>query len=265
VALVLAGGNALGAFEAGAHQALHDQGLRPDWVVGTSIGAVNGAIIAGNPPERRQEALWEFWSKAAWPMAGGASADDGLVQLVQRLAGQLQTASFGNRAMFVPNPGGMVVPEASALGLYDLSPLRGTLESLIDFDFLNEGSVRLTVVAVDLETGDEVLFDTRADRIGPEHIMASNALIPDFKPVEIGGCLLGDGGLASNLPLDVVRREPEEDRLCIAIELFSSEGNGARPSARLWPGARSSCSPTRADGFWRLMRARTGSGAPFVL
>jgi NTE family protein len=222
MALVLAGGNALGAFEAGAYQALHDAGLRPDWVVGSSIGAVNGAIIAGNPPERRTEALQAFWSKAACP-TGGGYPHDGLVRAMQRLAGQMQTASFGNQAMFVPNFTGLMANQMSAIGLYDLAPLRGTLEKLVDFDLLNTGLVRLTVVAVDLETGEEVLFDTRTDRLGPEHIMASNALIPDFRPVEIEGRLLGDGGLSANLPIDVVRRELDVDRLCVAVELFSSQ------------------------------------------
>jgi NTE family protein len=221
IALVLAGGNALGAFEAGAYQVLHDQGLQPDWVVGTSIGAVNAAIIAGNPPAQRTDALRTFWSQVAWPIGGGG-APDGLAHVMQRLAGQLQAASFGNQAMFVPSLTGLLANEMSAIGLYDLAPLRSTLECLVDFDLLNTGSVRLTVVAVDLETGDEVLFDTRTDRLGPEHIMASNALIPDFKPVEIDGCLLGDGGLSANLPVDVVRREPDANRVCIAVELFSA-------------------------------------------
>ena len=222
LALVLAGGNALGAFEAGAYQTLHDHGLQPDWVVGTSIGAVNGALIAGNPPERRTEALQAFWSKAAWPTAGGAIAPNALVQAMQRFAGQLQTASFGNSVMFVPSFTGMTAHGMGTIGLYDLSPLRSTLEQLVDFDLLNTGAVRLTVVAVDLETGDEVLFDTKTDRLGPEHIMASNALLPDFRPIEIEGYLYGDGGLVSNLPIDVVRREPDADRLCVAIELFSA-------------------------------------------
>jgi NTE family protein len=121
MALVLAGGNALGAFEAGAYQALHDAGLRPDWVVGSSIGAVNGAIIAGNPPERRTEALQAFWSKAACP-TGGEYPHDGLVRAMQRLAGQMQTASFGNQAMFVPNFTGLMANQMSAIGLYDLAP-----------------------------------------------------------------------------------------------------------------------------------------------
>jgi len=155
LALVLAGGNALGAFEAGAYQTLHDHGLQPDWVVGTSIGAVNGAIIAGNPPERRTEALQAFWAKAAWPTPGGGIAPNGLVQAMQRFAGQLQTASFGNSVMFVPSFLGIAANGAGTVGLYDLSPLRSTLEQLVDFDLLNTGAVRLTVVAVDLETGDE--------------------------------------------------------------------------------------------------------------
>jgi len=169
MALVLAGGNALGAFEARAYQALHQQGLRFDWIVGTSIGAVNGAIIAGNPPEHRTDALREFWSQLAWPVPGGGKVPDELIQAMQRFAGQLQTAAFGNRAMFVPSYADMMSTKMTAIGLYDLSPLRSTLERLVDFDLLNAGPARLTVVAVDLETGDQVLFDARTDRLGPEH------------------------------------------------------------------------------------------------
>jgi NTE family protein len=221
MALVLAGGNALGALEAGAYQALHEHGLQPDWIVGSSIRAVNGAIIAGNSPERRTDALQAFWSKVAWP-TGGGNAPDGLARIMQRLIGQWQAASFGNQAMLVPSPTGIMAEQMNAIGLYDLAPLRGTLERLVDFDLLNEGPVRLTVVTVDLETGDEVLFGSRTDRIGPEHIMASNALVPDFKPVGIDGRLLGDGGLSANLPVDVVRREVDANRLCVAVELFSA-------------------------------------------
>ena len=215
-ALVLAGGNALGAFEAGACRMLNEKGVRPEWIVGTSIGAVNGAILAGNPVERRSEALRRFWSDAALPG--------------QRLPGQIQAMLFGSPAVFHPNYRGMISNEPDAVGLYDLSPLQRSLRNHVDFELLNRGDLRLSIVATDLESGEEVLFDSRADRIGPEHIMASCALLPEFRPVEIGGRLLGDGGLVANLPLDVARREPEEGRACIAIDLFDGEG---RPSTTL--------------------------------
>ena len=192
--------------------------------VGTSIGAVNGAIIAGNPINRRNEALRRFWSEAAVPGLGWVGDIVPWGGAAQRLVGQAQAMLFGSPAVFVPNYRSMIANEPRAIGLYDLSPLRRSLEKLVDFDLLNQGGVRLTVVTVDLESGDEVLFDTRTDRVGPEHIMAGGGLVPDFRPVEIGGRLLGDGGLLANLPVDVVRREPEDGRVCIAIDLFDGEG-----------------------------------------
>jgi NTE family protein len=229
-ALVLAGGNALGAFEAGAYRMLSDEGVCPEWIVGSSIGAVNGAIIAGNPVEHRNEALRSFWSDAALPGLGWPGALTPAADAAQRLPGQMQAMLFGTPAVFVPNYRGMIARQPSEIGLYDLSPLRPSLGNHVDFDLLNRGDVRLTVVAIDLESGEEVLFDTRTDRIGPEHIIASCALLPEFRPVEIGRRLLGDGGLVANLPLDVVRREPDEGRVCIAIDLFDGEG---RPPATL--------------------------------
>lgn len=229
-ALVLAGGNALGAFEAGACRVLHDEGVRPHWIVGTSIGAVNGAIIAGNPIERRIEALRRFWSAAALPGLGWSGDMVPWARAAQRLAGQMQALLFGSPAVFMPNYQAMVSNEPCAIGLYDLGRLRRSLAQFVDFDLLNRGGVRLTVVAVDLESGDEVLFDTRTGWIGPEHVVASGALLPEFRPVEIAGRLLGDGGLLSNLPIDIVRREPEHGRVCIAVDLFDGEG---RPFATI--------------------------------
>jgi NTE family protein len=182
---------------------------------------------------------------------------------MQRLAGQLQTASFGNSVMFVPSFTGMAASGTGTIGLYDLLPLRSTLERLVDFDLLNTGAVRLTVVAVDLETGDEVLFDTQTDRLGPEHIMTRNALLPDFRPIDIEGYLYGDGGLVSNLPVDVVRREPDEDRLCVAIELFSAPRQRCTTFAEAVARRQELSFVNQSDGFWRLTRARTGSGTRF--
>ncbi len=131
---------------------------------------------------------------------------------------------FGSPAVFTPNYPGMICNGASAVGFYDLDPLRRTLERLVDFELLNHSPLRFSVVAVDLETGDEVLFDTREGWIGPEHVTASCALIPEFRPLEIEGRLLGDGGLMANLPLNVVLRDPDRNGLCIAVDPFSSQG-----------------------------------------
>ncbi|WP_457324870.1 patatin-like phospholipase family protein, partial [Roseateles sp. P5_E11] len=81
VVLVLQGGGALGAYQVGVYQALHEAGIEPDWVIGTSIGAINAALIAGNPPERRMERLNDFWRH---------------VEQQNRLAGPLDWLGMGN-------------------------------------------------------------------------------------------------------------------------------------------------------------------------
>lgn len=221
VALVLTGGNSLGAFQAGAYQGLHRAGIHPDWIVGSSIGAVNGALIAGNPVEQRIEALRSFWSQASLATVGGWAHGSAASGDLRRLSGQVRAMLLGNPAIFAPNAFGFLAGGARALGIYNLEPLRSSLDRLVDFDRLNRGDVRFSVVATDLETGAEALFDTSRQRIGPDHILASAALIPDFCPIEIEGRLLADGGLVANLPLHVVQRAPGRGGLCVAVDLFN--------------------------------------------
>lgn len=217
-ALVLAGGNALGAYHGGVYEALHEGGLRPDWIIGTSIGA----LIAGNVEGRRLEALQTFWSMAALRTGGRWGSHSAASNEVRRLYGQAVTMLFGRPAVFAPNFAWLLAREPSAIGLYSLAPLQRSLESLIDFEVLNRGEIRFSAVATDLATGDEVLFDTREAWVGPEHIVASCGLIPDFRPIGINGRLFGDGGFTENQPLDVVRREPGRGGLCIAVDLFGA-------------------------------------------
>lgn len=139
-ALVLAGGNALGAFEARACRMLNDEGVCPEWIVGSSIGAVNGAIIAGNPVEARNEALRRFWSDAALPGCAWAGEYAPAGDAAQRLPGQLQAMLFGTPAVFVPNYRGMIARQPSEIGLYDLSPLRRSLGNHVDFDLPGSAS-----------------------------------------------------------------------------------------------------------------------------
>jgi NTE family protein len=221
ITLVLSGGNALGAYHAGAYEALHQRGVRPDRIVAASIGAVNAAIIAGNPPERRVESLRRFWDEAAqdgvgWGLGRRFWGDD--------RARSLMSPMFGSPGVFRPRlPGAlsMLPGMPGDASLYDLGPLRASLERLVDFDRLNRGDTRLTVVAVDMVTGEEVRFDTADTALGPDHVLASSGFPPFFPPVEIDGRLLCDGGVAANLPLDAALREPTaEDRLCIAVDLF---------------------------------------------
>lgn len=216
LALVLGGGNALGAYDAGAYEALAASGREPDWIAGASIGAITGALIAGNPPEARLDRLEAFWRRAVSPdgMAGGA------LRRSAQLASAMQTRLLGRPDLFrmrVP----LLSREPGRLGLYDAGPMRRALLDLVDFDRLNGGAIRFSLVAVDLASGEEVAFDTGRDRIGVDHLMASAALIPDFPAVEVDGRWLVDGGLADNVPVDLVLSEPPEDELlCFAVDPF---------------------------------------------
>jgi NTE family protein len=233
---VLSGGVALGAFEAGAYAALEEAGeALPDWLVGSSIGAVNAAIIAGNPSGRRVERLRRFWESVArdpTPATSfllGPPPADGAWRKAYNEASALQSLLLGRPGLFRPRLAGGGVGAAPAF--YDLSPMRERLPELLDFDRLNNGETRLSVVATDVVSGERVVFDTARSgggaRIGPEHIAASCALLPLFAPVEIGGRLLGDGGMASNTPVDLVLDEPGPaggDVLCFVVELFALRG-----------------------------------------
>ncbi|EIM29335.1 patatin-like phospholipase family protein [Microvirga lotononidis] len=230
--LVLGGGNALGSYLAGAYEPLLRQAIEPQWIVGGSIGAVMGAIIAGNAPEDRLERLRAFWDEAMIHSPGRL----GRGTRIRHTYNELHTITallFGRPGLFGHRFPGMLsmlpwMPDDVAL--YDHAPLRRTLERLIDFDRLNRGAIRLAVVCVDLESGDEVLFDTTRDTLTPEHFLASAAITPIFPPVEIGGRLLCDPGYANNLPLDVPFAEPMgQDFTCIAVELFNLQAS--RPAS----------------------------------
>jgi NTE family protein len=224
VALVLGGGNALGAYHAGAYEVLRERGIQPDWIVGASIGALTAAIIAGNAPEDRLPRLRQFWAEATQHTVRSPT------QLLKPR--QIYNGLHALLALAWPRPSiyrhrlpGLFsalpwVPNDVAL--FDHRPLRRTLERLVDFGRLNGGETRLTVGCVDIETGEEVFFDNRREAIRPEHVLASTAIIPAFPPVEIEGRLLCDAGYTINLPLDpVFASEPERDLLCLAVDLFS--------------------------------------------
>jgi NTE family protein len=228
--LVLQGGGALGAYQAGVYEALAATGAIPSWVAGISIGAINAALIVGNPPERRVERLREFWdmvtSSSAMlipPIAPGVE-----LRSVLNDANATIGAVFGLPGFFVPRfPAApfQVPGTTGALSYYDTGPLRATLEQLVDFDLLNGGSTRLSVGAVDVRTGNFAYFDTADQRLDARHIMASGALPPGFPPVEIDGEWYWDGGLVSNTPLQYVLDQPQADcRLVFQVDLFVAEG-----------------------------------------
>ncbi|MDP4026085.1 patatin-like phospholipase family protein [Methylobacterium sp. NEAU 140] len=225
LALVFGGGNALGAYHAGAFESLDAAGLRPDWVVGASVGAVTAALIAGNPPERRLERLRQFWAEARQETPRAPAADLRSRQVYNGLHVALALAA-GRPSIYrhrLPGLWSALPWVPNDVALYDHAPLGRTLERLVDFDRLNGGETRLTVACVDVETGSDVYFDSGRTRIGPEHVLASAAILPAFPPVEIEGRLLCDAGYTNNLPLDpVLADEPERDRVCIALDLFAS-------------------------------------------
>ena len=226
VVLVFQGGGALGAYQLGIYQAMDESGIQPDWVVGTSIGAINAALIAGNPPERRYQRLLEFWNRitnqalfdvrAAW-----LGRDKTLAHLI--------TFSRGIAGFFLPNPASWLGPLAR-LGVdrasyYLVGPLRETLTSLVDFDLLNAGHPRLTVGAVNACTGTMCYFDSRDQRLSVEHVMSSGALPPAFPAVRIDGEPYWDGGVYSNTPVEVVLDDnPRQSSVIFSVQMWSPIG-----------------------------------------
>lgn len=227
--LALQGGGALGAYQAGAYEALCDAGHVPRWVAGTSIGAINAAIIAGNPPDRRVPRLREFWERVSSRLLGWPLAEDGSFRRVFNETSAVLSAIRGVPGFFDPRmPPAVVMPQGTseAISVYNSDPLRETLNELIDFDLLNSRAVRLSIGAVQVLTGNMKYFDTAKQQVGPEHVMASGALPPGFPPIEIEGEPYWDGGLLSNTPLEYVleRSGPREDMCIYQIDLFSAKG-----------------------------------------
>ena len=226
--LVLQGGGALGAYQAGAYIALGEGGMGVDWVAGISIGAINAAIIAGNPVEDRAPQLRAFWEEVT-----ADAIDLPFLQhsFLRPLGNQLAAAHgmfCGVSGMYSPRIPNLFSPDfwKGPISIYDTSPLRETLLELVDFDYLNERGPRLSVGAVEVESGNFAYFDSKSQVIGPEHIMASGALPPGFPPVEIEGILYWDGGLVSNTPLQYVLEEPGEAPLLVfQIDLFNARGH----------------------------------------
>src|SRR5260221_9558671 len=231
--LVLQGGGALGSYQAGAYQALCHFDFQPEWVAGISIGAINAAIIAGTPPEKRVERLKEFWQMVSSPVPWNpvTKSDRGRVLFNETSAALI--ATFGVPGFFTPRiPPAPLWPPGSpqSQSYYDTAPLHKTLERLVDFDLINDLKCRLSVGAVSVTTGNFRYFDNfefrkQGKKIGPEHIMASGALPPGFPSIEIEGEHFWDGGIASNTPLDyVLDEEVKTDLLIFQVDLFSARG-----------------------------------------
>jgi NTE family protein len=226
IVLVLSGGNALGAFQAGVYEALHNHGLEPDWIVGTSIGAINGALIAGSRPEARIDALRSFWRPhVIGPMDMAHPWLSSGLETSRRSAAAAWTAIAGRAGIFGPLLSALTPWSNDRPSIFETEQLAATLNYAIDFTRLNDGSCRFTATAVDLETGEDAIFDTNAHEIGAHHIRASAALPVLFPPVEIDGSWFVDGGLSANLPLDPVLSDPpSRPTLCIAVDLLPLDG-----------------------------------------
>src|SRR5215470_8009220 len=231
--LLLQGGGALGSYQAGVYQALAEADLHPDWVAGISIGAINSALIAGNPPEKRVERLREFWkavstSPLGLPYFSSLAIPDEATHSLLNQTRALGILLFGAPHFFTPRlppPMPWGVNRANTVSLYDVSPLKATLEHLVDFDLINAGGMRLSVGAVNVLTGNLVYFDTTTQRIAPAHIIASGSLPPGFPATEIDGEYFWDGGVLSNTPLQwVLDSRPRRDTLAFQIDLWSPQG-----------------------------------------
>lgn len=230
--LVLQGGGALGAYQAGVYEAMAAGGHDPTWVAGISIGAVNAALIAGNPPEKRVAALRAFWDRASSRVPFPSPFAEGWGRRLFNEAAAGLVALSGIPGFFTPRltpPWAAIPGSPEAISIYDTAPLRQTLLELVDFDLLNNGPIRFSVGAVNVLTGNFAYFDNRDRLIEPEHIMASGALPPGFPPVMIDGDPYWDGGIVSNTPLQYVLDEREGETgtdplLVFQVDLFSARG-----------------------------------------
>ena len=228
IGLLLQGGGALGAYQAGVYQGMAEAGIEPDWLAGVSIGSVNAALIAGNPPERRLAALQEFWRVVTLrPVWGFLPPGDDLRKL-HNVWSCFMTATLGQPGLFSPNvmsPWLRPRGAPGATGFYDSAPLRETLLRLVDFDRINHGDIRFAVGAVNVGTGNFIYFDNADTRIHVDHIMASGALPPALPMTEVDGELYWDGGIVSNTPLQhLLDHIHSENALVFQVDLFSAQG-----------------------------------------
>jgi NTE family protein len=242
VALVLQGGGALGAYQCGVYEGLHEAGIAPNWFAGISIGAINAAMLAGNAPARRVERLRDFWERIATPAVPLARRTAGWRRQwlsafaavepwrsLANAASALDALAFGQSGFFVPRPPATLwnAHDAATASVYSTAPLRRTLEELVDFDRINHRAApRMAIGAVNVRSGNFVYFDNRTTKIRAEHVMASGALPPGFPAVEIDGEFYWDGGVVSNTPLEyVIDSEPRGDMLALQVDLWSARGD----------------------------------------
>jgi NTE family protein len=274
VALVLQGGGALGAYQGGVYEALAEANIHPDWIAGVSIGAINAAVIAGNPPNSRVDRLREFWtqvtSAASWPAIGllDFARSDHTRDLFNQVSAGVAAACGATGFFSARSVAPWLQPDGTpgATSFYDTKALRQTLERLVDFDRLNAGMTRFSAGAVNVRTGNLVYFDSSTQSIRPEHVMASGALPPGFPAVEIDGEQYWDGGLVSNTPLQwVIDCSARQDTLAFQVDLWSARGqlprNMAEVAARHKEIQFSSRTRASTDQFKRVQRMQRALAA----
>jgi NTE family protein len=269
---LLQGGGALGSYQAGVYQALAEANLHPDWIAGVSIGAINAALIAGNPPEQRVARLREFWEAVTTsplgpfsvPYLASVEINDAFTHALVNQARALWIALLGAPGFFKPRvPSPLLFPflGLEALSHYDVTPLRETIERLVDFERLNASSTRLSVGAVNVRTGYLTYFDNTMQKIRLEHVVASGSLPPGFPATNIDGEYYWDGGIVSNTPLQwVVDSQPRMDTLAFQVDLWSARGELPRTlvevSTRKQEIQHSSRTRAGTDNFKDVQRLR---------
>jgi NTE family protein len=228
VALMLQGGGALGAYQAGVYHALHEAGIEPDFVIGVSIGAINGAIIAGNRPENRVEKLRAFWEKITGRTFSFFEPDGDIYRSIYAAASTMAAYNLGQPGFFKPHaisPFFAARGAKNATSLYDISPLKETLRELVDFDLINRNPVRIALGSANVLTGNISYFDNASVEIGLEHVLAASAVPFTFPMVKIGTDYYWDGGLVSNTPLiQLLRAEDHTNTLAFQVDLYSARG-----------------------------------------
>lgn len=273
IVLLLQGGGALGAYQAGVYQALSEARLQPDWVAGISIGAINAALIAGNAPDQRVARLRAFWERITPAQPLDDIAKLAPMMWLRSAAGRGLRSHLSAGAALVGGVQNFFEPRVPAAWLcrpgtveatsyYDTGRLRSTLEELIDFDRINAQGIRFSVGAVSVTSGNFVCFDNTTHRIGPEHVMASGALPPGFPAVEIEGEFYWDGGLVSNTPLQwVLESEPQRDTLAFEVNLWDSGGTFPRTITEVMTRRKeiqfSSRTRSSSERFRRTQRLRS--------
>jgi NTE family protein len=226
IVLVFQGGGALGAYQAGVYHALHERGIEPDWVIGTSIGAINASLIAGNPFEQRLDRLREFWRRVEHNALTGAM---GTLPIVGPMLANWMTVMGGVGSFFTPNPPAFWGPHtplgADSVGYYSTTPLRATLNELVDFARIAQCAPRLSVGAANLATAEMRYFDSREMKLSADHVMASGALPPAFPPIRIDGKLYWDGGILSNTPVEAIFDDyPRRNSVVFVVHIWNPSG-----------------------------------------